>query len=240
MNFKTALTEGTLLRRHFRFLMEIALNNHKKKMVYCPNLGPLLGCDILGSRVWFSSFLPLSGGYLDCVELIEVNGGHLVNINPAHNKQLVMEALETDIISELQGYQFLPISNVWSGFNSELEVLIHPDATRCFLCIEQVIAGDSKGEGIGYFPDMHYGGILHLEELMTLRKMGHRAVLFFCVQHTGIQYVKIAEFIEPNYSNLLKEAISIGVEVLAYKTSISFREIKLACAVPVVMPEMMR
>jgi sugar fermentation stimulation protein A len=240
MNFKTPLTEGVLLRRQFRFLMEIALNNYKKKMVYCPNLGPLLGCDVLGSRIWFSSFLPLSRGYLDTVELVEVNEGHLVGINPLYGKQLVMEALERRLIEELQGYQFLPISSVWAGFKSGLEILINPEGTRCFVCIEQVIAADVKGEGVGYFPEVRYGGLLHLEELMTLRKMGHRAVLFFCVQHTGVEYVKIAEFIEPRYSGLLKEALNVGVEVLAYKVSISLSEMALVCAVPVEMPEMMR
>lgn len=240
MNFKTPLTEAVLLKRHFRFLMEIALNNYKKKMVYCPNLGPLLGCDVLGSRLWFSSFLPLSRGYLDSVEIIEVNEGHLVGINPLGTKQLVLEALTTELIVELQGYQFLANSNVWLGFKSGLEILSHTDGRRCFLCIEHVIAGDPKGAGAGYFPEVRYGGLMHLEELITLRRMGHRAVLFFCVQHTGIEYVKIAEFIEPRYSDLLKEALNAGVEVLAYKVDISPREMILICPVPVVMPEMMR
>lgn len=237
MDFKTPLTEATLLRRHFRFLMEVALNNCKKKMIYCPNLGPLLGCDVLGSRIWFSCFFPLSKGYLDNLELIEVDQGHLVAVDPDHAKILIMEALKSGIIHELQGYQFLPISSIWAGFNSGLEVLINPEDARCFLCIEQVIVGDVQGEGAGYFPEVRYGGLLHLEELMTLRKMGHRAVLFFCVQHTGIQYVKIAEFIEPRYSKLLKEALNAGVEVLAYKANISLKEMTLMSSVPVVMPE---
>jgi len=240
MNFRTPLTEATLLKRYFHFLMEIALNNYKKKMVYCPNLGPLSGCDVLGSRLWFASVFPLSRGYLDSIEIIEVEGGHLVAIDPEHIKSLVIEALQAGTITELQGYHFLPLGRTWGGLMSGLEVLINRDGERCFICMEQVILSDPKGEGEGYFPEVPYGGLLHLEELITLRKMGHKATLFFCVQHTGIRCVKIAESIEPNYSRLLKEALNVGVEVLAYRAEISLQEMLLVCAVPVVIPEMMR
>jgi sugar fermentation stimulation protein A len=239
MNFRTPLVEATLLRRYFHFLMEVALNNYKKKMVYCPNLGPLSGCDVLGSRLWFASVFPLSRGYLDSVEIIEVEGGDLVAIDPQHIKLLVLEALQAGIIVELQGYHFLPLGRTWGGLISGLEVLINREGERCFICMEQVILSDPKGEGEGYFPEVPYGGLLHLEELITLRRMGHRAILFFCVQHTGIECVKIAESIEPDYPRLLKEALQVGVEVLAYKANISLKEMILVSAVPVVIPEMM-
>lgn len=238
MNFRTPLTEATLLRRYFHFLMEVALNNYTKKILYCPNLGPMSGCDVLGSRVWFSNLLPLSNGYLDVIELIEVDGNHLVSIDPRHTKILVIEALGAGVITELLGYHFLPIEEGGLGGLGSLDILLNSAGDRCFMYIEQMILSDVKGKGEGYFPAVRHGGLLHLEELITLRKMGHRALLFFCVQHTAIESVSVAESIEPNDSLLLKEALDVGVEIVAYKTIISLREMVLVCSIPVMFSKM--
>jgi len=235
MKFKTLLTEATLLRRYLGFLTEVALKNNKKRTIYCPNLSPLLKCDVLGSRVWFSNSGRLSRGYLDVWELVEVNGGYLVSIHPDHPKTLLMEAIEEGIIIELQGYRFLQMGIAGRGLKSDIELLLNQNGEQCFLCIEQVTLENDKGEG--YFPEVRGGGILHLQELMTLRDMGHRTILFLCVTHTGIQCVKPAENIEPSYAKLLKDALVKGVEVLAYRSHISLQEMVLESRIPVVLSE---
>ena len=63
MKFKGVLTEGELLKRHYRFLAEVALKNRKKRMLYCPNLSAMSHCDVLGSRIWYSTANRLSQGY---------------------------------------------------------------------------------------------------------------------------------------------------------------------------------
>ena len=47
---------------------------------------------------------------------------------------------------------------------------------------------------------------------------GNRAVLLFCVQHSGIRSVRSAWHIDSRYGDLIEEALDAGVEVLAYKT----------------------
>ena len=49
-----------------------------------------------------------------------------------------------------------------------------------------------------------------------MRKQGHRAVLFFCVQHSGVERVSPADDIDPEYGRLLREAAELKVEILAY------------------------
>jgi sugar fermentation stimulation protein A len=84
------------------------------------------------------------------------------------------------------------------------------------------------GEGVGMFPDaISSRGAKHLRELIAVVRQGHRAVLFFCVQHTGINRVSAAREIDPAYANLLKLAIHSGVEVIAYGGEISEQEIQL-------------
>jgi sugar fermentation stimulation protein A len=62
---------------------------------------------------------------------------------------------------------------------------------------------------------------------MAVKAQGDRAVLFFCVLHSGINVVCPADSIDPEYGRLLREAIEGGVEVMAYKADISPREITI-------------
>ena len=50
-------------------------------------------------------------------------------------------------------------------------------------------------------------------------EQGYRAVLFYCVQHSGIHEVRPASHIDHVYADTLRRAIAAGVEVLAYKVS---------------------
>ncbi len=56
-----------------------------------------------------------------------------------------------------------------------------------------------------------------------MRKQGYRAVLLFCVQHSGIDRVTPADDIDPVYGRLLREAARQGVEVLAYATEFDLK-----------------
>jgi len=97
----------------------------------------------------------------------------------------------------------------------------------CYVEVKNVTLG--IGGGLGLFPDaVTARGAKHLRELMAMVQQGHRAVLFFCVQHSGIERVAPADEIDPHYGQLLRQAVACGVEVLAYGATISAFEIKLA------------
>jgi sugar fermentation stimulation protein A len=70
-------------------------------------------------------------------------------------------------------------------------------------------------------------------------EQGNRAVLVFCVQHSGIEHVSPADQIDPVYGNTLRQAIKKGVEVIAYKAHFSLQgashEITLVDAIPVII-----
>ena len=55
-----------------------------------------------------------------------------------------------------------------------------------------------------------------MRELQLMVDQGHRAVLFFCVQHSGAQKVTAAADIDPLYAKTLQAAQQNGVEILAY------------------------
>jgi sugar fermentation stimulation protein A len=54
-----------------------------------------------------------------------------------------------------------------------------------------------------------------------MRDAGHRAVLFLCAQHNGIERVTTAGDIDPAYADAVRRAQRSGVEVIAYRTRVS-------------------
>ena len=64
---------------------------------------------------------------------------------------------------------------------------------------------------------------------------GDRAVLLFCVQHTGIKLVSPADHIDQVYGELLREAHQHGVEVIAYKVKRYQEGFRLWRSIPVVL-----
>lgn len=234
MKFKHPLTEAIFLRRYFRFLIEVSFNNKKRRMLYCPNLGPMERCNILGTRVFFSGPSRLSDGYLDVLELVEVNGGALVSIHPEHTYTLVREGVHQGVVTELQDFRFLHTA-VTKQPGRGVELLLKENGEQCFLHIEQVISSDDRGEG--YIPESIHTGVKVLLELMALKAAGHRVILLYCVQHAGIYCLKPADKIDPLYGKTLREAVSKGVEVLAYRVNINLTEMTLASRIPVLLSE---
>jgi len=234
MRFKSPLIEAILLKRSFRFLAEVTLKNKKRRMLYCPNLGSLPHCDVLGSRVWFSNPNRLSQGYLDIWELTEVDGGWLVFINQGYAGILVREAIEYHRIPELEGFRFLQ-SPMMPSFGHGIEMLLKENGEQCFIHSEPVLSASVRNEG--YFPEEKGMGISALEELMALKAAGHRAILFYCIQHNGITCLRPADNIDPLYGIRLREAVTLGVECLAYRTHISLQEVTLGSAVPVLLTQ---
>jgi sugar fermentation stimulation protein A len=234
MKFKSPLIEAILLKRSFRFLAEVTLKNKKRRMLYCPNLGTLQHCDVLGSRVWFSNPNRLSQGYLDIWELTEVDGGWLVFINQGYAGLLVREAIENHLIPELEGFRFLQ-SPMMPSFGHGIEMLLKENGEQCFIYTEPVLCGNERNEG--YFPEEKGRGISALGELMALKEAGHRAILFYCIQHNGITCLRPADSIDLAYGIRLREAANLGVEFLAYRAHISLQEVTLGSVVPVLLTQ---
>lgn len=113
------------------------------------------------------------------------------------------------------------------------------EAVHCYVEVKSVtLLDDSAGKGIGFFPDaVSSRGSKHLRELINIHRRGHRAVLCYCVQHTGIREVRPADHIDKTYGETLRQAIAAGVEVIAYAASISPEENFIKQALPVVCPE---
>ena len=62
---------------------------------------------------------------------------------------------------------------------------------------------------------------------MAMVAAGHRAVLFFCVQLSAVERMEVAAEIDPVYAQTLAEAVAAGVEVIAWRATLTPEEIRL-------------
>ncbi|AZG74595.1 DNA/RNA nuclease SfsA [Shewanella livingstonensis] len=220
MKFTPEFESGVLIKRYKRFLADIKLSNGQEITIHCPNTGSMKNCLFPGEKVWFSTSDNPKRKYAHTWELMQTDQQHLIGINTGRANALAEEAIKQQVIAELQGYDTLKREVKYGNENSRIDILLtSQNRAECYIEIKSCTLLE---EQIGYFPDsVTTRGQKHLRELMHMVTLGHRAVLLFVVQHSGITHVQPARHIDPQYADLLQQAVASGVEVLAYKTELS-------------------
>ncbi len=134
---------------------------------------------------------------------------------------MVRQAIADQLIPELRGYQSIRSEVRYGAEKSRIDLLLEGGiGEQCYIEVKNVTL--DCGDGHAQFPDaVTSRGAKHLRELMAMVAEGHRAVLFFCVQLTGVEVVSIAGHIDPLYAQTLSAAIEAGVEVLAWQADLS-------------------
>lgn len=228
------LIAGRLIKRYKRFLADIVLDSGEEVTVHCPNTGSMKNCADPGSKVWVLDSQNPKRKYPLGWELVEVEGQYLACINTGRANKLVKEAIERGLVTTLQGYESIR-QEVKYGENSRIDLLLEDRAQRR-VWVEVKNVTLLEAENWGSFPDaVTTRGAKHLRELMNMVAQGDRAVMLFCVPHTGIERVRPADNIDPEYGCLLREAKRAGVEVLAYGAEINDQCITLERELPVVL-----
>ena len=226
------LIEGRLIKRYKRFLADVRLLDGSEITAHCPNTGAMTGCAEPGSRVWLSTSDNVKRKYAQTWELVETQPNELACIHSAKANALVKEAIEREVITELSGYGSIKAEVKYGEEGSRIDLLLEKPDQDCFVEIKSVTL--KLDDGLGVFPDaVSDRGRKHLRELINVKQEGHRAVLFFCVQHTGIKHVAPADQIDPKYAETLRQAIAAGVEVIAYRVQMDLEYIELAESLPV-------
>ena len=218
MQFPDPLQEAVLLRRYKRFLADVELPDGRQMTLHCPNTGSMKNCQQPGSRVWFTLSDNPKRKYPGTWQIVEVEGGALVGINTGLANGLVAEAIAINRVAELSGYSSMRKEVAYGNQRSRIDFLLASENgdSDCFIEVKNVSLG--VGDGVGLFPDaVTSRGQKHLQELIDVVRSGHRAVLFFCVQHSGIDVVRPADEIDPDYGQLLRDAAKAGVELVAYR-----------------------
>lgn len=215
------LQSAILLKRYKRFMADVKLENNHILTIHCANTGAMTGCGEDGDIVWYSDSKSETRKYPHSWELTQLKNGQMVCINTHRSNQLTLEALQNKQIKELAMYDEILPEVKYGEENSRIDFLLKGEGLPdCYVEVKSVTL---VKHNIGMFPDaVTTRGQKHLRELMAMEKLGHRAVVFFAGLHNGFDCFKVAEYIDPEYDKLLKEAIEQGVEVYAYAGKFSF------------------
>ncbi|MBC6905756.1 DNA/RNA nuclease SfsA [Saccharophagus sp. K07] len=232
MLFPSPLEQGLLIRRYKRFFADIQLANGEILTAHCPNTGSMKNCIVEGAPAWFSRSVDPKRKLSATWEIATTPTGHLAGINTGRANKLVHEALLNGLIAELVDYDSLRAEVIYGEERSRIDFLLHKNGQPIYLEVKSVTLAEN--DGMGYFPDaVSQRGARHLRELVQMVKNGHRAVLLYCVQHTGIEVVAPAAHIDAVYAEAFRTAVAAGVEVYALGADISPQAITLSRRLPV-------
>jgi len=229
MQFNQELQPGILIKRYKRFLADIELTDKKVLTVHCPNTGSMLGCSEPGSQVLISRSDNPGRKYPHTLEMVQA-GSAWVGVNTSRTNKLVREALEKKVVKEFGRLDSI-VQEVKTSAGTRLDFLLEREDTRIYMEVKNCSLAENRA---AMFPDaITARGTKHLHELSALKKQGHMAAVFFCVQRGDADYFMPAHHIDPVYAETLVNVASAGVMVLAYQADVNPREITIARKLPV-------
>lgn len=222
------LVAGRLVRRYKRFLADIELEDGSLVTAHTPNTGSMQQCAVPGQQVLLSKSDNPKRKLAWSWELVRVNE-HWVDINTHRANRVVEEALRNNVLRCFQNYSVRP---EFPFAESRIDFMLEGENEKVLLEVKNVTLCCQPG--VACFPDaVTTRGQKHLRDLMLAKEQGWRAVIFFLVQRGDAQTFSPADEIDAEYGRLLREAVSCGVEALAYRTRVSPESSKVDRQIPI-------
>ena len=217
------LIRGKLIKRYKRFLADIILENGEEITAHVPNSGAMTSCIEENCPVWVSFHDNPKRKLKYTLELTQM-ADILICTNTGVANKIAIEAIENATIKELQGYTSLKPEQKY-GVNSRIDILLENENEKCYVEVKSV---SLKIDDTLAFPDaVTTRGKKHLDELVSMVKEGHRAVMLYVIQRSDNLPFRIAKEIDKMYDETLKESMKKGVEVIVYQSDISHEEISI-------------
>ncbi|MGB0497479.1 MAG: DNA/RNA nuclease SfsA, partial [Rubricella sp.] len=216
MLFDPPLIKATLLRRYKRFLADAVLPDGTETVIHCPNPGAMTGLAEPGSTIWIGPATNPARKLRYTWRLTELPGGGYAGIDTGVPNRIVAEALAARRIP-----LFASIAEVRAeqryGANSRIDFLLrNDDGELTYLEVKNVHL--MRRPGVAEFPDcVTARGRKHLEELIEVRRAGHRAAVLFVVQMTGAERFTLASDIDPGFAGAARRAVAAGVDMLCHR-----------------------
>lgn len=230
MKLPDPLYEGVFLRRYKRFFTDIELTDGTLITAHTPNTGSMKQCAVPGYRVMVSESANPNRKLPYTLELIRVNG-HWVDTHTQRTNRVVEEGLFNGWIEGFSDYR---VTTEYRYGGSRIDFCLERESDKVLVEVKNVTlccAGSTA-----CFPDaVTTRGQKHLRELLAARSEGVRAVILFLVQRGEADVFSPADEIDPEYGRLLREAVSGGVEALAYRTIVTPEENRVGEQIPVVL-----
>ena len=218
------LVKGKLIKRYKRFLADIELENGSIITAHCPNSGRMTQCQSKNWPVLLSYHNSPKRRLKYTWELVH-NGTCWICINTHRANEIAYEALINGKIPDLNGYEKIERERKY-GKSSRIDLLLSKQNECCYVEVKSVTL--LNDDGYYCFPDAPTErGRKHLDELIEMKKQGHRAVMLFIIMRSDGKGFKPATHIDPEYATKLNTAADFGVEIIHKTCSISTKSVNI-------------
>ena len=223
MNFENKLIPGQFIKRYKRFFVDIKIKE-KTIIAHCPNTGSMNGLLKKGNKVWVTKSDNPNRKLKYTLQIIEDKKSK-VGVNTHLANKIVHHALENNLIKEFdKKIQVKPETKF--GTNTRFDFLITQKKFKAFIEVKNVTL--SRIKNLAEFPDaVTSRGLKHINELLKASNMGYKIFILYLIQRNDCKLFKIAEDVDPEYSNSLIKAAKKKLNILCYDCKFSSKGIKL-------------
>ena len=223
MNFENKLISGQFVKRYKRFFVDVKING-KIITAHCPNTGSMYGLLRKGNKVWLTKSKNPNRKLKYTLQIIQ-DKKTKVGVNTHLTNKIVLHALENNLISEFNAkIQIKPETKF--GTNTRFDFLITKNTSKAFIEVKNVTL--SRKKNVAEFPDaVTSRGLKHIEELVKASKKGYKIYILYLIQRNDCKIFKIANDIDPKYSDSLLKAVKKNLNILCFDCKFSSKGIKL-------------
>ena len=223
MNFENKLIPGRFIKRYKRFFVDMKIKD-KIITAHCPNTGSMYGLLKKGNKVWVTKSDNPNRKLKYTLQIIEDKKSK-VGVNTHLTNKIVHHALENNLIKEFdKKIQVKPETKF--GTNTRFDFLITQKKFKAFIEVKNVTL--SRIKNLAEFPDaITSRGLKHINELLKASNMGYKIFILYLIQRNDCKLFKIAEDVDPEYSNSLVKAVKKKLNILCYDCKFSSKGIKL-------------
>ncbi len=231
------LYPGILLKRYKRFFADVQLDSGEVVTAHCPNTGPMKGVYIPGLPVQVSKTDNPKRKLAYTWEMIQLqdNEPTWVGVNTGLPNKIIKIALQQHIFPELGKYDevrsevvygqdrksrvdfYLPTSEQANNVTESNSVAVKSQSLSknhhlpIYLEVKNTTWTDKR---LALFPDTETTrGQKHLRELMALLP-SCRGVMLYFINRSDCTHFAPGDNADPVYGKLLRQAVSMGLEVL--------------------------
>ena len=223
MNFEDKLIAGRLIKRYKRFFVDVKING-KIITAHCPNTGSMYGLLKKNNKVWLTKSNNPNRKLKYTLQIIQVKKTK-VGVNTHITNKIVLEALQNNLIKKFdKKIEIKPETKF--GDNTRFDFLVTKNNLKSFIEVKNVTL--SRKKGIAEFPDaVTSRGLKHIKELIKANEKGYKIYILYLIQRDDCKSFKIAEDIDPEYSDTLLKAVKKNLNVLCFDCKFSPKGIRL-------------
>jgi len=214
-----ALTDGHILRRYKRFLVDVELSSGEVVKAHCPNTGSMLGCWEPRAPVQLSRSDNPKRKLAWTLERVDMGRGW-IGVHTGRTNYVVEEALGEGRIPSLAGYPAIRREAPFAaaGFApSRFDFFLSGAAAVADAWVEVKNVTLLQSDALTFPDAVTLRGRKHLELLAEACRQGCRGVMIYALNRPEGVCFRPADEIDPAYGDALRRALDLGVEVLALR-----------------------